>query len=444
MTGVPLMPGTLRFRTASACASGSARARYTKPLCSLSFSRMLELLCPSSGARRLERASGFWTRYGSADRSWAGSETASSTPSRSVIEPRRGLTTSSVRCSAVPALRSVAPRNTSRYIVREHASASSTKNSRKIVPARCWTKSTVRLAARAGFRGRFGLGLRFAPARDRGRVCVSAVWLSPVDPVASEPLASLEPPASPLAVSVCPDSVLDDSPPAASSLPASAPVCLAECVSDSPAGWTGVCSRAAAAAAPPGTCEVRRKRNSVSDTGLMPSRAASWRIRSGEASSAFSIPRVAFSRSSVRSRSSERPMPTLSFSSPICSVTIPISAKAITAIDQRPRIMRSSIGCRATRVAPRPTARSGRGSLRSLLAGWRARPGAGPEIRRGGLTGVRRRRRVGGAVRAERAAAGAGLTAGLPAGACGLRAGAPRRRVGWRRSPAPKERSRGG
>ncbi len=51
---------------------------------------------------------------------------------------------------------------------------------------------------------------------------------------------------------------------------------------------------------------------------------------------------AAFSVCSVAERSIALPMPEFSFSSPSCSVTIPISANASRPIHIRPRISRSS------------------------------------------------------------------------------------------------------
>jgi hypothetical protein len=101
--------------------------------------------------------------------------------------------------------------------------------------------------------------------------------------------------------------------------------------------------RSAAAACPasaPGC--AARNRSAPGATSSMPRRVALDSTRSPAASSEFSMFSAEFSRWKSAARSSERPMLALSLSSPSWRVTIPINAKATSAIHTRPRIRRSS------------------------------------------------------------------------------------------------------
>ncbi len=171
----------------------------------------------------------------------------------------------------------------------------------------------------------------------------------------------------------------------------------------------------------------------------MPSCSAWDSTRLPEASSEFSTASAAFWRCSAASRSSERPIPELSLSSPSCRVTMPIRAKAMMPIQTRLRIRRSSrrwlasassLPTRAISPAARPpcAARSGRAAGAGRLAGR----GAGPDMRRGrGAATGRRRGARGGAACAWDAAGGVTRSPRPARGrSCERRAGARRRRAG--------------
>src|SRR4029077_15051429 len=103
-------------------------------------------------------------------------------------------------------------------------------------------------------------------------------------------------------------------------------------------------SAAAAFATSPWGCAAR-KLSAPDGTFTMPRLAARDSMRSPAANSEFSMLSAAFSRCSIASCVSARPMPPFSRSSPNCSVTIPISANATRPIHTRPRIRRSIKRC---------------------------------------------------------------------------------------------------
>jgi hypothetical protein len=92
IVGVPVIPSSFSAVTCAitlrACLAGSAGASSTNPVCSLSLLSSCVWVNPSSGASCCEACSGSLIRYGSAEISCAGSDTARSTPLRSVIVPR--------------------------------------------------------------------------------------------------------------------------------------------------------------------------------------------------------------------------------------------------------------------------------------------------------------------------------------------------------------------
>ncbi len=356
----------------------------------------------------------------------AGSDTARSTPLRSVIVPRWAGTASSVSCWVRAALRSAPPCRTPRYTVRPAARTRSRKNSAKIAPIRCWTTSTrLPRRARAGPAGRraFSRAARsfcrrgFGRRRARGfagRSCrfspTPASWLTPPRVHRTPLWRRIRPstvrwtrrswPARPWIVRPTPRSTRT---------PSARRIRRAG-ASPEPVAEPGVIVLSEAAVrARSSRGRTRRKCRAAVGTGCMPSPAASEVTRSLVASSEFSMLSVAFWRCSRASRSSARPMPAFSLSSPSCSVTIPISANATRPIHVRPpntrrRDRRSTAEIRAGARPPCSLERLRAGRSSTLRR-------VGPETRRG--LGGTVSGRAGAAVRRGRTAGAATPAGGL-------------------------------
>ena len=180
----------------------------------------------------------------------------------------------------------------------------------------------------------------------------------------------------------------------------------------------------------------------------MPSVTAREVTRSPAASSEFSMLSAAFSRCSRASCSSVRPMPAFSLSSPSCSVTIPISANATSAIQVFPpsarrRESRSSAASMPSAMPASPFERP-RAGLSTL--GRSIGRLDGPDTRRGlgTVSG-----RPGAAVCRERTAGAAAVALALTPdprsrSASWRRATGPRQTGGCARSPPRRARSSGG
>ena len=139
---MPDTPSSFSAITVRACLAPSACARGTNPARSLSFASTCAWVSPNSGASRWEARNGSLIRYGSAEIAWAGSDTARSTPLRSVIVPRWAGSVSVLSCWVWAALRSAGARTVPRYSTRAAASTSSKKNSPNMTPILCWTVAT--------------------------------------------------------------------------------------------------------------------------------------------------------------------------------------------------------------------------------------------------------------------------------------------------------------
>ena len=138
------MPGMLELLHRGALAGGhaSARGRRSRVSRLASLRSSVSGSTPSSGASLAAVRPGSLTRYGVAETSSAGSETASSKPWRSTIVPRRAGSSSELTCWLAAALDRLEPLMVPRKRARPAARSRSARNAAKRRPMRRSSSAT--------------------------------------------------------------------------------------------------------------------------------------------------------------------------------------------------------------------------------------------------------------------------------------------------------------